>query len=53
MDKTTNVNVACAAAELKRKLSNEGISCKSMTWDSRFNGIDEYYQFCNYLDSAA
>jgi len=53
MDKLSNAHVAGAAAELKRKLADAGVLCQSFTWDERFNGLDDYYQFCDYLDSAA
>jgi len=51
MDKISNANVASAVVELKRKLSAEQISCQSITWDAKFKGLDDYYQFCRYLDS--
>ena len=53
MDKLSNINVTNAATELKRKLFDAGISCESFTWDTSFKGLDDYYQFCNYLDTAA
>lgn len=51
-DKNSNINVANAVAELKRKLSEASISCQSLTWDIRLNGYDEWLQFCRYLDTA-
>jgi len=53
MDKIGNVNVANAVTELKIKLSEADISHKSLTWDSKLKGYDDYLLFCHWLDSAA
>jgi len=44
MDKKTNPNVANAVERFKQDIIAAGFRLQNMTWDSRYNGIDEYYK---------
>jgi hypothetical protein len=52
-DKNSNRHVSAATDRLHHVLESAGIRCSAYVWDSQFKGVDNYFQFCRWLDSAA